>query len=116
MKTLTFTKPHDLAQLNDELLTIPELTPNGAPKMAVEGKGDEIAIRVADDADETAITSIVNAHTPVPRVPPDFKTLVGAIAAVDFEGATTLAALRTACIQLRNRTALALRSRWGVKE
>jgi len=73
MKTLRFTKPHDLGRLHDELLAaMPSLrqTRTGAEglnealpgNMRVEGRGDDIWLIVEDSADKQAIAYVVTAH------------------------------------------------------
>lgn len=59
---LTYTKTHNLSQLHDELLVaLPALR----AVMRVEGGTDgTIRLTVPDDADEPAIATIVNAHSP----------------------------------------------------
>ena len=74
MQTLTYTQPHDLNQLHDELLAaIPALRPIlGADGeyyavMLVTGDGDTITLNVPDDADTNAIAGVVAAHDPAKR-------------------------------------------------
>ena len=70
MKTLTYTIPHNLSLLHDELLAAsPELRPvqaEGAdfpePVMQVEGTDTTVRLIVADDADEAAIQAVIDAH------------------------------------------------------
>lgn len=85
MKRLHFVKAHDLSRLHDEILAaMPGLKPipNIAgrvdtlrpptnpptlelePQLHVEGRGDDIWLTVPDNADETAIASVVQAHNP----------------------------------------------------
>jgi hypothetical protein len=85
MKTLTFTRAHDLAQLADELaakdangnLLIPSLAPRrvqmgalGVQDVATwraSGDGQTLTLEVPDSADEAAVRAIVQAHVPQPR-------------------------------------------------
>lgn len=71
MKTLTYTRPHDLGRLHDELLAagVPLPLVNGCTP--VQGRGDEIMLTVPDDADEQLIAAVVAAHDPTPAPPPD---------------------------------------------
>jgi hypothetical protein len=89
----------DPTQLREEFtgrgLTVTVGEPDGQSKVSIE---------YADDLNEEVITAVLIRHFP--------KSHVAGILAVDFEGAVTLADLRTRCIQLRNRTALALKARW----
>jgi hypothetical protein len=101
VKRLTFTRVHNLSQLHDELLAaIPALRPlNGVPQITVEGKDNSIRLTVADNADDAAITAVVNNHTPAPPpAPADLKQL-----AQDFRQAVnqanTLAQLKLAINQ-----------------
>ena len=71
MKRLHFQIPNNLSLLHDELLAaIPSLAPirdaqgNGAPVMAAEGTETELWLTVPDNADETAISAVINAHDP----------------------------------------------------
>ena len=74
MKTLSFSRAHDLAQLHNELLAaVPALAgtflrDDGAeePKLRVEGIGTTVHLTVPDDADERAIAAVVDAHEPKP--------------------------------------------------
>lgn len=91
MKTLTFDNhPHHLNKLHDELLTIPSVQPvevDGERRavMAVSGDGTKLVLQVPDDADETAIRLLVDAHDPTPPAPPvdPDDALADAITAVD---------------------------------
>jgi hypothetical protein len=102
----------DAAQLQDEL--------NAAGLAAVtvagpDAQGD-VVVTSPDDVDGTRLDPYLRNHFP--------RALLLAILAVDFEGVdfdtpTTLAGLKVAlnqhrqrCVQLRNRTAAALRARW----
>ena len=70
MKTLTYTLPHDLGRLHGELhAACPELRPiqiEGAEflesVMGVEGIGRTVRLIVADDALESAIRIVIDAH------------------------------------------------------
>lgn len=86
MKRLHYTRTNNLSKLHDELLAaIPALRPipNDDGKlvvvMRVEGRGDDIWLTVPDDADETAIAAVVDAHDPTPRpVPPTVEERLAA--------------------------------------
>ena len=91
MKRLHFTRANNLNQLHEEIVAAvpsvrPQLNAFGEQEavMTVEGKGDDIWLTVPDDADETAISTVVTAHVPreVPPVDPD-GDLRAAIVAVD---------------------------------
>lgn len=79
MQTLTYTKPHVLGTLHDELLAlVPGLAPVPGPDgmlVAVlalwDDGGDVITMTVPDDADEPAIAAVVAAH---PADPPIIST------------------------------------------
>ena len=93
MKTLTFTKPHDLSQLHDEILVaIPALRPKDGPVMRVEGLGDQIFLYVPDAASEPAIQAVVNAHVPTQRVDGRLVTIRA------IRDATTVAQLKAAML------------------
>jgi hypothetical protein len=70
MKTLTYTIPHNLGRLHDELLVAcSELRPiqiEGAEflesVMGVEGTDTIVRLIVADDANEVAIQAVIDAH------------------------------------------------------
>jgi hypothetical protein len=67
---LTYSQPHNLSQLHDELLAaIPSLAPlDGVPRLRVEGirdNPDGISLAVPSDAETTAIDAAVAAHVPV---------------------------------------------------
>ena len=70
MKTLTYTIPHNLSRLHRELLTAcSELRPvqlEGAEflesVMGVEGTDTTVRLTVPDDADESAIQAVIDAH------------------------------------------------------
>ena len=77
MKTLNFVRTNNLPLLHDELMgAIPALKsiPNSneepgplglivlEPGMGVEGRGEDIWLTVPDEADEVAITAVVQAH------------------------------------------------------
>jgi hypothetical protein len=126
MRTLTYTRPHDLSRLHDELLAagaIPLLTDKGTTP--VQGLGDEIYLTVPDDADEQAIAAIVAAHdpTPVPEPDPDAE-LEAAIEAAqtDIDATATLEELKVAMRKLtdallaRNRGAMVKGRAVEVKE
>jgi hypothetical protein len=90
MKTLTYTQPHHLSKLHDELLTIPGLRPVGEGEartaaMSLSGDGQALTLRVPDGADEVAIRAVVEAHDPTPPPPPPDPQaeLAAAIEAVD---------------------------------
>lgn len=82
MKRLTYTRPHNLVALSDELIAaIPALAPvvgtDGfkTARMTLSGDGTNLAIEVPDNADVVAIDNVVAAHTnPAPPVivPVDF--------------------------------------------
>lgn len=99
MKTLTFTQPHHLGKLHEELLAaVPSVQPVGSGDerravMTVSGDGKRLELRVPDTADEAAIRSVVAAHDASPPAPPPDpnEELDAAIAA-----ATTLEELKDA--------------------
>jgi hypothetical protein len=69
-KRLHFNKPNRINKLHDELLAaIAALRgpqqPDGSrlAVMTVESSGDDIWLTVPDDADETAIQAVIDAHT-----------------------------------------------------
>ncbi len=69
MIQLHFQQPNNLSLLADELqAAVPTLAPSinqrgeREPSMTVHGNGDDIWLEVPDDADETAIAAIVQAH------------------------------------------------------
>lgn len=70
MKTLTFTKPHRLSQLHDELLAaFPDwvtVTPGGerVARAALKSADQAITLDVPDEADEAAVAAVVAAHDP----------------------------------------------------
>ena len=102
MKTLTFTQPHNLSQLHDELLSIEALKPvpgasgRNEAVIRVEGKDDVITLSVPDDADEGAIQAIIDAHSPraIPA-PVDRAVLKQRV-----RSATSLPELRDAVLEL----------------
>jgi hypothetical protein len=69
MKTLDFNRPNNLGLLADELLAaVPVLRPvedsSGVLQQItrIEARGADIHLEVPDDADESAIQAIVDAH------------------------------------------------------
>ena len=73
MRVLHYTKTNNLSQLHDELLAaLPVLR----GLMIVEGTDEIIRLTVPDDADQTAIAAIVNAHVPraTPTAPPPLSS------------------------------------------
>jgi hypothetical protein len=72
--TLTYTHPHHLSKLSDELMAaVPSIAPVPGPdgvNMAVmtlsDDGGDVITMTVPDEADEAAIAAVVAAHDPTP--------------------------------------------------
>ena len=101
MKTLTFTKPNNLSQLHDEILTaLPALQPaSGVPVIRVEGRGEQIALYVPDNADEAAIAAVVAAHVARPQpTAPNFRALMNVVETkIDaLDGATTAVQVRQA--------------------
>lgn len=100
MKSLTYQKQHHLSKLMDELLTIPQLQPieTDEGKKAVftlKGNGENIYLRVPDNAPVIEIEAIIQAHDPTsPPPPPDSdEELAQAI-----EAATTLNELKDALL------------------
>jgi hypothetical protein len=75
--TLTYTKPHKLAQLYDELVTaIPALLPqDGVAILYVEGSGDDITISFPDDTGVTQaqVDAVVTTHVPKEVIPQPTK-------------------------------------------
>lgn len=78
MKTLTYTRAHNLGQLHDQIMAgVPALAGTYArpgdgaqePKLRAESVGDAIRLTVPDDADEGAIAAVVAAHVPAPPPP-----------------------------------------------
>jgi hypothetical protein len=55
-RTLTYTKPHKLSLLHDQLLAA------GVNLVLVEGRGDDIMLTVADNQPEAAVDAVVAAH------------------------------------------------------
>lgn len=77
MKTLTYTQPHHLSTIHDELIAaVPALAPEvGADgrrvaRASVSGDGSTLTLRVPDDTDEAAVLAVVEAHDPTPPPPP----------------------------------------------
>lgn len=68
MKNLTFNRPNLLSKLHDELLAaVPSIRPvNGTPVMAVSGDDTHVYLTIPDNADNVAVTAVVNAHDPTP--------------------------------------------------
>ena len=72
LKTLTFNKPHNLAQVQDELVTaFPEwrqLREDGLYEALhrVEGDGTVLRLTVPDETNDAAIERVVANHTPQP--------------------------------------------------
>lgn len=71
MRTLTFTRPHRLGKIADELLAgVPALraTANAAGELvarsAVSGDGATLTLSVPDAAPDAAIAAVVAAHDP----------------------------------------------------
>jgi hypothetical protein len=74
---VTATKPHNLPQLLDELLSaIPGLRPtNGGAIVQIEDNGDVIRVRFPDPVDPAQVNSVIAAHVPAPPpTPPDYGT------------------------------------------
>lgn len=86
----------DAAQLREELrarglgATVEE--PNAA---------GEVYVTVPDETQGAEVDGVLHRHFP--------RSLLTSIMVVDFEGAGTVAELRARCVELRNRTARALR-------
>ena len=63
---LTYTTPHRLNKIHDELLAaIPSLRPDlesGYPGAGVTGDGTTLVLEVPDDTDEQAVAAVVAAH------------------------------------------------------
>ena len=76
-KTLHFQHLHHLNKLHGELLTTPTLQPitntHGKREavLLLSGGDDDIWLTVPDDADESAIQAVVDAHDPTPPPPPE---------------------------------------------
>ncbi len=108
-KHLHFDKPNNLTALHAELLAaIPALRPvpgtDGLPEAVIvlTGAGTAIDLFVPDNADETAISAVVAAHTnppPPDTTEPDFGT--------DAADLTNYPAIRTAVTNLRAYVGLA---------
>ena len=75
MKRLYFSCTNDLDQFHDELrAAVPALENvhvdgrgiriSEVEDLRVEGSGNDVWVTVVDDADETAIRQVVDAHTP----------------------------------------------------
>jgi hypothetical protein len=67
MKYLTFTQPHELAELHGELLAaLPALRPgaDGWAAMSLSGDGPSLMIGVPDDVAEGDVAAVVAAHEP----------------------------------------------------
>lgn len=69
MKKLHYPIPNNLSALHDELLVaLPTLAPvkdahgTGTPVIQVSGNDKNVWLTVPDDADDAAITAVVNAH------------------------------------------------------
>lgn len=88
----------DAAQLRSELA---EFAGVAVTDPDAEGR---VYVEVPEDVNAERVAFRLGRHFP--------RALVAAILAVDFEGATNLADLRARCVELRNRTARALRARW----
>jgi hypothetical protein len=70
MKTLSYQKPHRLAQLADELYAaFPSWTADvgGRPQAqaTIAGDGATLTLTVPDNADTVAVAAVVNAHIPL---------------------------------------------------
>lgn len=125
MKKLTFTKPHNLSQLHDELLVaVPALQPIGEglerrAVITVEGSREQpdlVVLYVPDDADETAISNVVNQHSPrAPVAPPNFRALMDAIEAVDMDAPTNFAEFRAMQKLLMQRIVMFLKARASLR-
>lgn len=94
MKRLTFTRPHRLSELADQLdAQLPALI----GRAIVEGDGQELSITLPDDADANAVIAIVAAHVPTSPAPAPPRPAAAELAAFrDFmQGANpaTIAAL-----------------------
>lgn len=89
----------DSAQLREEFAARNLAVTVGEPDAQ-----SKVAVEYEDDVNEEVITTVLIRHFP--------KSHVLGILAVDFEAATTIAELKARCIQLRNRTAAALKARW----
>jgi hypothetical protein len=76
MPTYTYTRPHRLSQLHDEILAaLPATRPverDGQREavMTVEGRGDTLRITVPDTVTQAEIDAVVAAHTPRARPRP----------------------------------------------
>lgn len=76
-KVLTFTRPHALAQLHDELLAVcPQwfvATNTEGRRIAlatVSGDGTTVELTVPESADAAVIGAVVQAHIPLAEVTP----------------------------------------------
>lgn len=106
MKTLTYSKLHDLGGLHDELIAaVPSLRPVDGPDgfkvavMTVLGVGDVITLEVPSASNTSAIDEVVAAHDPAPYV--------AARAAKKANESTVSSNVRNALTQLRQaRTVL----------
>ena len=101
MQTLTYTTPHRLAKLNDELVAaFPswQATPDGAALYMLSSDGATVRIDAPDDADEPAVAAVVAAHDP--STPGPGEELLAAVIAnertIDQRLATQLPVLRDA--------------------
>jgi hypothetical protein len=80
MRTLTFTRPHRLGKIADELAAgVPALRPSTAPdgtlvaRCTVSGDGARLTLSVPDDAPDAAIASVVAAHDPTTPSPSEAR-------------------------------------------
>lgn len=70
MRTLTYSKPHRLSQLHDELIAA------GITPLRVEGKDNDIWLTVEDGVSDSAVQARIDAHVPIaPPLAPDVKQL-----------------------------------------
>jgi predicted metal-dependent hydrolase len=73
MATYTYTQPHRLSQLHDEILAaVPATRPVGegdarTAVMTMDGRGDTVRVTVPDGVSEAEIAAVVAAHQPAQR-------------------------------------------------
>ena len=98
MRRVRAPRSAEAAQLREEMAAFPGVT--------VEDPDAEgfVWVGVPEGVDGERVDATLARHFP--------RSFVSAILAVDFEGAASFADLKARCVELRNRTARALRARW----
>jgi len=101
-KELRIEKPgHDLDQLTDELFEAfpgwrrPSGMGGFETDVRVSAEGDAVLLVVPEEADETAVRGVVDAHTPRERTQqPTAGDVITALASMNLDRVTTVAGLK----------------------